>query len=302
MDIQIKNKTSNKAYVIENKIKSLPHIDQLNKYEEKLSSNMMKGVLTGFEETLNIVEKKKWEFISYKTIAIKIKEFLDENIVMDKFDRLYLEEYQKVLELLTKVFDKHLNDSKRLDYTCDDLEEIKLDDIYKKFVASKFVKYLEENNIAKNRFNITQSFHNKNATITIEKRMKKDDSKKIGIQLEGYQFRLFVYSDKNGEINDNNLKKLFNEYANIGWFDSSFDKKAKGTDKQIHGMKTRMSPKNNKHNKYHSRNNYIMPYQHFEITKKLKNYDELLKYIKYLLGIIELIENDKKVKIDFNKI
>ena len=59
-----------KAYVIENKFKSIPEEEQLNKYQRTLGNKFAEGCVTGIIKPHWIETKSSWSFISYKDLSI----------------------------------------------------------------------------------------------------------------------------------------------------------------------------------------------------------------------------------------
>ena len=70
-DLTIWNK-SGKAFVVENKIKDLPRLEQLQEYQSKLASEFAGGVITGIVKPDFIYDNADWNFVDYKTIANNI--------------------------------------------------------------------------------------------------------------------------------------------------------------------------------------------------------------------------------------
>ncbi len=69
-DITIWVDNNSKAYVIENKLKSIATKEQLDNYKKRLDKKFAGGVVTGIEDPKS--ECSHWKFISYEKIAEKL--------------------------------------------------------------------------------------------------------------------------------------------------------------------------------------------------------------------------------------
>ena len=144
-----------------------------------------------------------------------------------------------------------------------ELDDLRISDLFIKLKGADFIKYAEERKgelPAVEDLKIWQSFHNGKATLDFCN--VKEGSKsyfRIGVQIEGDQFRIIVEKNKrneNGKINTG--KELFDEFKDKGWFDKDFDKN-KG---EVFGHKTKMKSSKGEHfNKYEG-DDYIFVYQY----------------------------------------
>lgn len=109
-----------------------------------------------------------------------------------------------------------------------DDNEIRLMDVFRKLKAEHFIlsleklveKYVNYQNENKDiNFVISRSFNHKNATIDFYFSTKNKDGKerRIGIQIEGNQFRYIIYDQS---LNDVELYKTAIEFC---WFDKEYD-------------------------------------------------------------------------------
>ncbi len=290
--------------VIENKIKSLPSIEQLESYSKNLEGyKFIQGVLTGIGENILDFSKSntlngKWNYIDYSLISKRIKLIARRSKVKSIKDNLkIINEYCEVVNLINSLLNFYLfNSINKLDYSCDygdeKLSSLRLDDIYKKLKASNFLSYIKknltyenenmENSLLTYHLNnyeliIRQGFSHKNPIVDIY--FSNVDHKiidDIGIQLQGSQFRIVVSKDVK-EIKE--ADTLYAKYKNT-WFDDSFDSELS---RAIYGYKTSMKPKNNK--KYDSfSKDYIFIYQYFNIDKSNYSYEKLLNLIKEFIN------------------
>lgn len=230
--IHIKD-NKNFVYVIENKIKSMPTKEQLDRYEEKINEDKktFEGILTGLETPSFINECENWKFISYKNIGENIKKILTS--IKDKLNNDFY--YQIILEYANMII--NLNTvieeiSKEVGYQLIDennknielLKDIRFDDVFKKLKADNFCNYITQN-IKKElqsyisgtgyEVKIWSSFSNGSAIADI--RFIKDDKttneRHIGIQIQGRQFRRCCQiRGKSSQCID-----AYNKYKNAGW-------------------------------------------------------------------------------------
>ncbi len=239
-DIQIEREYKNrdiviiqkgKEFVIENKIKSYPDLEQLIKYRDK-NPNMVSGIITGINPP-PFALPDKWKYVSYANIA----EFLRDVNTDDKYLLSIVSEYCEVLDSINCLMNLSLEETKgQLSYSTksiDMLREIRLLDVYRKLKADDFAlecKDLESkmNELLKSHdgwiFNISRQFHNGKATLSFElvKYVDKVYQGQMGIQIEDNQFRLFigVSEDKKKDVDT-----ILRVGINNEWFDKTFDKK-----------------------------------------------------------------------------
>ena len=142
--------------IIENKVKSIPYLAQLNKYEEKVNKNshpiyILLSLSTDFADAEDIRNETPWNIVSYQQLAKQIKNFFIENVNIESEEqkksieraKQYIEDYynfiiqldllQKYcLENKEKFFSQNNTDLK-------ELREIRLHDFYLKFLGSYFI-------------------------------------------------------------------------------------------------------------------------------------------------------------------
>ncbi|MCO7151759.1 PD-(D/E)XK nuclease family protein [Vagococcus lutrae] len=279
--------------VIENKIKSMPTIEQLEKYENQLKKNhhFGNGVLTGLKETLNIEELHNWHFLSYKEIANRILEIKDKNSEMRYTE--YIEQYAQDIICLDYIFENKFEESKdKYVYVDSDLEEIRFSDILIKMKGSEFVDTL--NNCLKDMNDelvvdgywsvpIAEfSFNNKKPTVTIVYKELKENKVsneygRIGVQIEGNQFRIYGGGSKFGINNEDEVYLRLNKY---NYLDSKFKEKIRAN-----GYVTRMRKDYCKYGGKSS-DDYCHIYQYWNIEKD--DYDELVTEIITQIKIAKL--------------
>lgn len=237
---QYPNKTQ-KCYVIENKLKSIPYYDQLEKYTNKLGDKFISGVLTGLKKP-NIVDDngnvdingKKWKFISYSEISSRIKEILEKSEVeMIISHKDIILDYLSNNEIVERLVNSNIVDNSFKQVYNSELNKLGLSDLINKNIGSLLVSYvktrLKEDKIDIPDFYISEGFNNKKVTLDFKISNWKENVEKnipyynIGIQIEGYQYRRMVNIKKDGY----NSNLIFNDFSNYGYFDKKYDNKEK---------------------------------------------------------------------------
>ena len=279
--------------VIENKIKSIPSIEQLKKYEYKLKKKNIfgKGILTGLKETLNIEELDGWDFLSYKEIANSILEIRNKNLNMQYSD--YVKQYAKDVICLNYIFEMKLENSNgKYIYTDPDLEEIRFSDILIKLKGSEFVEKI--NSCLKDMNDELMvngdwsepiaefSFNNKKPTVTVVYKELKDNELnseygRLGVQIEGNAFRIYGGGSKLGI---NNEDEVYSRLSECNYLDSKFKDKI-----HTNGDTTRMRKDYCKYGGKPS-DEYCHVYQYWNLEKN--DYDDLVKKIITQIKIAKL--------------
>ena len=292
MDLVIKL-ANQKIYIIENKLKSLPYSEQLQKYTEKAEAEgyrILGKVYTGVCNTLTKKERKDWKFISYPDIAEGIKMQLESSPLSNE-QKAQIREYCNNIHCMIEIVTHKLKSSgNRLIYSCsdkldDELDDpsVRLQDICTKLKGADFVDYLRKAFVHASSLKITLSFNRKNSTIDIYYEAETESSPILGIQIEGTQYRRFVLQ----QTGDANADFLFEKYAEKGWFDSHFSK-AQGT---VFGHPTTMKPRNHKkYDSYKKDGESCFVYQYDDITDESNSYADLAKQIQDDLARIRHIK------------
>ncbi len=151
-EIEGKSTKYDEAFVIENKFKSIPTMEQILSYQEVLEKDGIKfcrGLLTGIEKPDFMSEKKleKWKFLSYGEIGQRIVK-VAENTGVEKsgsFEQTLISAYGEMIQKLEILLLKKINQTGKNWKTYDEeLSEIRFDDIFGKLNASRFEKYLNK--------------------------------------------------------------------------------------------------------------------------------------------------------------
>lgn len=312
--IYLENKNGDKEHiVIENKIKSLPRIDQLEKYTENVEGHtFIQGILTGIGD--NILDfstsdklKDKWLYVSYETISERIRtiannsksEFIHQNLQI-------INEYCEVLNAINNCINHYLTISKdNLDYSCRELYALRIADVYKKLKGSNFISFVNEHRTEiefycpeNYELRIGSSFHNGKATLEIRFCNYKDKNAKcsvMGVQLEGDQFRIVAQKDifDQTKVKADDLYELFKN----SWFDDSYV--SKGKNRKLFGFDTTMkATKGRKYDSYQT-SWYCFIYQYFDINESNNSYEKLLELIKYFMkksaGILDKLNSESEI-------
>ncbi len=265
-----------KIYIIENKIKSLPNLKQLDDYQENAKELFIEGLLTGIVPSIDL-NGRPWKFLAYSDISERIRievSNMSSEIIKKNIDIIL--EYCEFIKDINQLFNNYLiKNHNKLSYECGNLWKIKLDDIYKKLKADQFAKYIKNNNNITNleeigyTLDIWTGYSNKNAIIDV--RYIKKNHLCIGIQIQGNQYRIIAQRDK-GNI----APEVYKEFLELGWFDQTYDSHAK--DREVFGRKTSMKPPYYKSfNKYQT-SWYSFVYQYFNIDDR-NSYEELMSQI-----------------------
>ena len=294
---------NNVAYVVENKIKSVPYKEQLKKYETDLEKNQSFGcgILTGIfkPDFMEDDDCNKWKFVSYKEIGEQILEILKQ-VKCSNFNKSVITEYAKIVLNIYNIITEKLKNTKKLiqNNDCKDLEKIRLDDICKKYCAEKFSKYLKQtmlNNLelllkdkTKCRLEISSGFTRKSSYNDFRIYVDETDVQKkfeLGIQIQNGEYRISAV--RFGKIDN---KIVFDEFQKKGWF---FPIEKIDNKKFINGKLTSLRKKDG-FCKYETSGNegYHFIYQYWNIedysfeTLSKEIYEDMKKAIEIVNNII----------------
>ena len=277
-------------FVIENKIKTFPTIEQLKRYTENLdgyylSRAVFTGIINPFNGDVDIENndiKMLWEFCSYAEISKGIKEIASKTDKLSSEQRSQVDEYCQIIEEIYNILFAIVEKNKRiLKYENNTLlEKIRLNHLAMKFKGADFLSHLNDNlNVwaffGDFKLDIHQSFNNGKVTIDIRYSNRTKESKQwltLGVQIEEYQYRLMA--ERNSS--EYSCEDVYNEFKN-----SWFNRKQKST-----SMKKEYC-------KYQG-NDYSFVYQYQNIDKNNNSYDSLKKLIEEDLNVAQsLLDNIK---------
>ena len=313
--IYLENRSGSKTHItIENKIKSLPHIEQLEDYTKYVDGRaFQKGILTGICD--NIIDfssseklKDKWIYVNYEAISERIRRIAANSKSETIQQNLYIiNEYCDILNAINSSLNHYLILSRgKLDYSCEKLYALRIADVYKKLKGSNFISFVNkyrneiESYSPKNyELRINSGFYNCKATLTIRFCNYKDKNAKcsvmMGVQLEGDQFRIVAQKDTfdQAKVKADDLYELFKD----SWFDDSYNSKEKN--RKIFGFDTTMkATKGRKYDSYQT-SWYCFIYQYFDINESNNSYEKLLELIKYFMkksaGILDKLNSESEI-------
>ena len=143
------NKGANeaKAYVIENKFKSIPRRGQLVQYEKEVGSEFKEGVITGIARPVWMEESNmsRWRFISYPEISSAIRKTADLATSLSGHYKELIKDYCTMIEDMSDLLNKFLAPYPTTLLTteqCLTLSDVRLEDLVNKLSAEKFANWL----------------------------------------------------------------------------------------------------------------------------------------------------------------
>lgn len=193
--------------VLENKVKSMPEQNQLEKYKIKAESIKYYDEYKKEYRLLSIYPAKfeNWIYINYKEYSIILKETLTESDDIEEYDRLVIKDYVRFIDnicTLVECFSLYDNnsdifmDNTYLSLTNDkDVEDIykKNVDFFLKFRANQFCFLLKEN-VPGHIY--SSSYQPAGILAELNISLKKDPSLNLHIWLQGTRFVLGISSNE----------------------------------------------------------------------------------------------------------
>lgn len=293
ISIYLDDKDTGPVIVIENKLKSIPSTDQLKKYQEGLKERFHEGILTGIvlptivDDDNKVRDYPRWSFVNYQTISERILAIL--KTIKDGFsesNRSAIEEYCKDIAVMNEIVAEKASKTTKpfWDY---DLDNLGLQDLINKVKASQFMRrfdeYLKQKSISFGpSFEHGHGFHNKKNTIDFRFVSKGEEKLRIGIQIEGDQFRRFAQLKDNDANNEKYGDIVFSAFKDI-WFDGVFyghrnddSRRIKWPEMPEAGLETVLT-----HNyaQYRVKNDYCFVYQYAKLNDESFEYEPLIELI-----------------------
>lgn len=297
--IWLTDKTNQECYfVIENKIKSLPSVGQLEKYSEDLENCELKmavftGIINPFgSDAVEISGKRRitWSFVSYRKIADRIRALLIRSTKLSEGDIAIAYEYCKIVNYLNDIlYEKIDQNANKLIYdNAEELKDLRIYDIYAKMRGAKFMQYVESRreefaDLSDRGFKLVlaQSFHNGSATLDIRYSNWKEGCASwflLGIQIEEYQYRFVAECNNENYGGGKSFDELYDEMIACGWLDGTYA----GRGDMVFGKPTRMNPrKGKKYNSYKNKDNSMsFIYQYYDLGGDDTYFETLFETIK----------------------
>lgn len=273
----------NSSLIIENKVKDIPHQTQLEYLTQTFGDNS-KYVLLSFLPPLFKLPFN-WEYITYQNLAIAIENKISDFAKGNNYYESLIRDYIKLINGLQVLFDS-LPQSGDYNFTehqnkqlYENLEEAKLWQVYQRISGSNFE--IQMRNILLKHFPTL----NTHFSITTQKACNdfyfKINNYNVGVQIEGNQFRRYLYGTNAYAIGD----ALIN--GDI-WFNKTFKTKGKNKGRNFNCFDIK---KENKHFIYQYedvfKNKYDLTKQGIsnEINKTLSEITSNLDIIEQLITL-----------------
>lgn len=197
--------------VIENKVKSIPYVEQLNEYTGKLDENCKnKVLLTLMQEFPDKNNISGWEIKHYNDLAVAIKESY-----VDTEYQTFIDEYIKFISILHNLSTSWNPDNvlitKQTIYKV--FENLRLHDLFGKLffsrVAAELKKNLVEQGVDLSNISVSSSYSDQMPLFDVTIRNVIDTKTEFIIQVQGTSYRHAVarpdisYADLCNEMNTN---------------------------------------------------------------------------------------------------
>lgn len=146
--------------IVENKVKSVPDITQLKRYEDLYDENRKKGctyvllsLMKDFHGKDILKDEKKWQIRNYEDLAEEIRNMFVKEFPVSNEHIQYVKDYCVYIENLSKLAEEWIiDDSKSFLTPVDEFGELRLNDIYQKIryaqIAAKLARRLADENIS----------------------------------------------------------------------------------------------------------------------------------------------------------
>ena len=289
LTIEFTEKDNRKCYVIENKIKSIPTQEQLDEYKEGITENIFfRGALTGINKSIE--PTNGWIFLSYEEISKRIESILEKNKIIEDFQQKVIKQYIKDIRNIQVIL-KPKNEKVYAWKVEEELSKVRLDDIFLKQEGYRLKERIEDMIKApknckslKSKYGMPEvefSFNNKKPTVTaVYKEMINDEEQwRIGIQIEGDQFR--IYGGPSNKKEKPNHVDVFNKLKNAKWMEEYRNKKIR--DKESSMIKDYCKYEGQQGGKY-----YAHVYQHWKFGKN-PSMESIVKNVKMELEKLKSI-------------
>ena len=278
LEIELNNK---EIIIIENKLKSFPNNEQLEKYSAFFSK---KYKTTSFV-LLSLVQKEnlpnnwdKWEHKSYSELAKKMQRIFKRIKYKEPYHKDLIQDYISVINLLSKSFPQKNKETYDLyeqkQQIVDDLQ-----DIYIKYRTSEFANYINKKINKKYNWEIKEGFSTKCKEGLVDVIRKLDENNRFQIQIQGKHYSYgFVYLENKSD------EKTWKDRINIA---------GKLNEKNYWFIDTENPKGKTKHDNFHSYDDFIYRHSKKRLDKS-PTYKEIINRINKDIEIFE--KNLNKIK------
>jgi hypothetical protein len=231
--------------VIENKVKSIPRIKQLDNYNKEIEKvnkdNECKKILLALIDPGFDHNKEGWSCFTYEKYRGFIEDCL--TIIENDYDRCIIEDYYNMIDTLISFKDEWLREDfssmKYMDiiedssvkddefFSVDDYIDLRINDLRHKIIFSKMFSSLEVNlkehnpeteietvtDIFEKNIPLTIGYGMTNATGLIEAKVKINADYLLGIQVQGNQYRHFIEFSNSSCVKEFIRKELQDKFG-----------------------------------------------------------------------------------------
>ena len=303
------------VFVIENKLKSIATLEQLERYENsvefeldkygniktyktrknngqeiKTGRNFKHGILTGISEDIILPQDCSWHFLSYEQICNALSKICEKmNESNDNYFKEILSNYIKDTERISLIIKNVVPtkidtwDMNKIDILSNDdnqakLSDIRMDDLCKKKWANEFAKQLRE------KLNLDSPMREYELKIVsgftnkqplVEVFFRKGKDDLIGIQIQGMQYRRCF--SKSGD-KETTLKERFAELIEVNWL-SPYKKNKEKEIQFMYSKENTMKYSTNQQNDNYCSYKPSFIYQYRNLNEKNCSFEEILNSI-----------------------
>ena len=311
------------VFVIENKLKSIATLQQLERYENSVEFKLDKdgnikrrkngqkietrrsfkhGILTGISEDIILPENYRWHFRSYEQICKDLSEICEKtNGILKEILRNYIKDTERISLIIKNVVPEKIDtwDMHEIDILSNDnnqfkLADIRMDDLCKKKWANEFAKQLRESldlacHVNEYELKIASGFTNKQPLVEVFYRKGKDDL--IGVQIQGLQYRRCF--SKSGD-KETSLQYTFEKLTEANWLSPYKKNKEKKIEFKYSKDETMNYSTNQQNDGYCSYKPSFI-YQYRNLDKEKCTFEEILDSIKKDMHFAEQLLNESKL-------
>lgn len=213
----------NEVLIIENKLKSFPTKEQLEKYSNVINKkNEVASFILLSLAPKSISLPEKWEYKNYDDLVSKMKEIFNKNFkYIDIYHEHLIQDYINVINLISTSFPEKNNEIYDLyeqkKQIIDDLQ-----DIYIKYRTSELANYINKEIKKEYNWEINESFSATKKEGVVDVIRKIDENNRFHIQIQGNQYSYgFVYLEGKSTTDDiwKERIKIANKLKDQGyWF------------------------------------------------------------------------------------